>query len=73
MKKNSFFSYFLIISVMTFITLFVVVVSKSYDNLIKSINIAQSNPLGKSIDMDLKTDVINIIEARQKIETSINP
>jgi len=65
MKKNSLSSYFLIISIMTFLALFVVVTAKSYDSLIKSINVAQSNPLGKAIDMDLKVDVIKEIESRQ--------
>lgn len=58
---------------MTFISLFVVVVAKSYDNLIKSTTIANNNPLGKAIDLNLKTDVINLIESKYKAEPSINP
>lgn len=72
MKKNNLFSYFLIISVLTFVSLFVIVVAKSYDNLIKSVNVVQGNPLGKPIDLNLKTDIINVIESRQKLP-SINP
>lgn len=65
MKKNNLSSYFLIISIMTFLALFVVIASKSYDSLIKSINVAQGNPLGKAINMDLKIEVIKEIESRQ--------
>ncbi|MFA7301401.1 MAG: hypothetical protein WC069_03760 [Candidatus Shapirobacteria bacterium] len=65
MKKNNFSTYLLIISVMTFITLFVVIVSKSYDNLMIPLNLVQNNSMGKSINLDLKTDVINQIESRQ--------
>lgn len=50
---------------MTFITMFVNVVSKSYDNLIKSINTAQNNPLGKTIDPNLKVEVLDLIESRR--------
>lgn len=65
MKKNNLSKYFLIISIMTFVTLFVAVVARGYDNLIKSVNVAQSNPLGKPIDMDLKSNVIDLIESRR--------
>jgi hypothetical protein len=64
MKKNI-SSYLLIVSIMTFIALFVTIMSSSYDNLMKSITIAQNNSMGKAIDLDLKVDVINQIEARQ--------
>jgi hypothetical protein len=64
MKKNI-SSYLLIVSIMTFIALFVTIMSSSYDNLMKSITTAQNNSMGKAIDLDLKVDVINQIEARQ--------
>ena len=65
MKKNSISSYLLVISIMTFVTLFVVTISQSYDNLINSTRISQNNSLGKTIDFNLKTDVIKIIESRR--------
>lgn len=65
MKKNNISSYLLIVSIMTFLALFVTLMSSSYDNLIKSITIAQNNSLGKAVDLDLKVDVINQIESRQ--------
>lgn len=69
MKKNKISSYLLAISVMTFITIFVIIIASSYDNLMRSINTAQSNPLGKNIDLDLKVGVIDSIESRKwKIE-----
>lgn len=65
MKKSKLSSYILAISIMTFITIFAIIATSSYDNLMSSINTAQSNPLGRNIDLDLKTDVINSIEARK--------
>jgi hypothetical protein len=65
MKKYNFSKYLLVISIMTFLALFVVVMSNSYDNLMKSIITAQNNSLGKPIDMDLKIEVINLIESRR--------
>lgn len=70
MKKNNLSSYLLAISVMTFITLFVILATKSYDNLIRSVNVAQGNPLGKEINLDLKFDVINLIESRYRTPPS---
>ncbi len=64
MKKNKFLSYFLAVSVMTFVSLFAIVVAKSYDNLVKPLNVAQNNSLGKSINLDLKLEVIDLIEKR---------
>ena len=65
MKKNNISSYLLFVSIMTFLALFITVMSASYDNLMKSINVAQNNSLGKAIDLNLKVDVINKIESRQ--------
>lgn len=65
MKKNNISTYLLIISIMTFIVLFSMIATKSYDNLTYPLNMAQNNPLSRSIDLDLKTDIINIIESRQ--------
>jgi len=72
MKKNNLSSYFLTIAVMTFLTLFTFVVAKSYDNIMKTVNTAQTNPLGKSIDLNLNTNVINSIESRQQFPTNTN-
>ncbi len=65
MKKNSISFYVLIISIMTFITLFAIVVTNSYNNLMTPVNSAQSNSLGKPIDLDLKLNVIDVIESRK--------
>ena len=65
MKKNSISPYLLVVSVMTFVTLFVTTVAKSYDNLINSTRVSQNNSTGKAIDFNLKTDVIKIIESRR--------
>lgn len=73
MKKNNLSFYFLSIALLTFLTLFVFVVAKSYDNITKTINTAQKNPLGKSIDLNLNTNVIDIIESRQHFSPNTNP
>ena len=65
MKKNNISTYLLAISVMTFLAMFVAIMSTSYDNLIKSVTVAQNNSLGKPIDLDLKLEVIDLIESRK--------
>lgn len=65
MKKNKVSSYILFVSIMTFIVIFFIVVLKSYDNLVSSLNIVQANPLIKSVNLELKYDVIQSIESRQ--------
>jgi hypothetical protein len=72
MKKNNLSSYFLTIAVMTFLTLFTFIVAKSYDGIMKTVNTAQKNPLGKSIDLNLNTNVIDIIESRQQFPSNTN-
>lgn len=66
MQKNKISSYLLAISLLTFISVFVIVVSKSYDNLMSSAKSAQNNSLGKLSDLNLNTEVINVIESRSK-------
>lgn len=66
MQKNKISSYLLAISLLTFVTIFTIVVFKSYDNLMSGIISAQNNSLGKISDLTLKTEVIKVIESRQK-------
>lgn len=66
MKKNNISLYFLAVSFMSFVAIFFLITTKSYENLTSSINTVQSNSIGKTIDLDLKLDVINMIESREK-------
>lgn len=67
MNKNKFSRYFIIISVLTFLTIFVQIVQQSYNNLIKSTIEAQQNPLIRSIDPKLDIQVLDEIEKRQEL------
>jgi hypothetical protein len=71
MKKNKLSLYFLIIGILTFITIFVFVVQQSYSNLMKPINEVQNNNLLKPIDPNLNIDVLDQIEKHQIFSTSI--
>lgn len=62
-KKNISF-YFIFISFFTFITLFFLIVQKSYINLINPTKQVENNILIKPIDPNLGLDVIKEIENR---------
>lgn len=65
MKKNKLSNYFLIIGILTFLTIFVFMVQESYSNLIKATNQIQNNSLLKPIDPNLNTAILDEIEKRQ--------
>lgn len=67
MNKNKLSRYFIIISVLTFLTIFVQVVQQSYSNLIKSTVEVQQSSLIRSIDPKLDTQVLDEIEKRQEL------
>ncbi|MDD4026634.1 MAG: hypothetical protein PHO75_00410 [Candidatus Shapirobacteria bacterium] len=66
MKKNKLSSYFIFISFITFLTIFLSIVQKSYFSLKKPQNIVEKNALLKEISPNLDLFVISIIESKGK-------
>jgi hypothetical protein len=67
MIKNKLSRYFVIISVLTFLVIFVQIVQQSYNNLIKATVKVQQNPIIRSIDPKLDIQVLDEIEKRQEL------
>jgi len=67
MNKNKLSRYFIIISVLTFLTIFVQVVQQSYNNLMKNTIEVQQSSLTRSINPKLDTQVLDEIEKRQEL------
>ncbi|MDD3998479.1 MAG: hypothetical protein PHR98_00030 [Candidatus Shapirobacteria bacterium] len=67
MSKIKLSKYLVLISIFTFIAIFFSVVSQSYNNLIKSTEENQNNPLIRSVSPDLDIDVLDEIEKRQEV------
>ena len=67
MSKIKLSKYLVLISIFTFIAIFFSVVSQSYNNLIKSSEENQNNPLIRSVSPDLDIDVLDEIEKRQEV------
>lgn len=67
MSKIKFSKYLILISLFTLVAIFFSVVSQSYNNLIKSTEEIQNNPLIRSITPDLDIEVLDEIEKRQEI------
>lgn len=67
MSKIKFSKYLVLISFITLVAIFFSVVSQSYNNLIKSTEEIQQNPLMRSITPDLDIEVLDEIEKRQEI------
>jgi hypothetical protein len=74
MKKNKLSIYFIFISVFSFLTIFIIIVQKSYLNLVNPIKEVQSNELLTPIDPNLNLEIIDKISNRpENIENySIN-
>ena len=66
MKKNKLSSYFIIISFITFLTIFLSIVQKSYFNFKKPQNLVEENVLLKEINPNLDLSVISIIKSKDK-------
>jgi len=64
MKKSNLSFYFIFISFFTFITIFFLIVQKSYTNLIGPTKLVENNALIKPIDPNLGLDIIKEIENR---------
>lgn len=66
MTKNKFSSYFIFVSVLTFLTIFVSIVQKSYFNFIKPQNLVENNTLLKDMSPDLDLSILSAIESKDK-------
>lgn len=64
MKKIKFSSYFLFISFFTFITVFIVIIQKSYNNLMGPIKKVETSSYQKIIDTSLDLEILDQIEKR---------
>lgn len=65
MEKNKISAYFLFISVFTLITIFFIVVQKSYSNLLTPTVEVKKNDLLKPVDPSLDISVLDDIEQRK--------
>lgn len=73
MKKTKISSYLIFISVFTVLTVFVLVMQKSYNNLIAPTKQAQISDTGKGINPELDRSAIDIMKAKQHINPSDLP
>jgi hypothetical protein len=64
MKKNKLLIYFIFISVFSFLTIFIIIVQKSYLNFVNPVKEIQSNKLLTPIDPNLNLEVIDKISNR---------
>jgi hypothetical protein len=64
MKKSKLSAYFIFISLFSFLTIFFILVQKSYFNLVNPVKEVDSNKLLTPIDPNLDLDVIEEIKSR---------
>jgi len=64
MKKSKLSTYFIFISFFTFISILVVIIQKSYSNLMGPINNLQTSSYEKTINSQLDLEIIDEIEKR---------
>ena len=66
MKKNRITLYFIFISFLTFVTVFISIVQKSYFNFKKPQILVENNSLLKEINPNLDLSIISTIESKNK-------
>jgi anionic cell wall polymer biosynthesis LytR-Cps2A-Psr (LCP) family protein len=66
MKKNKISLYFILISFLTFITIFFSIIQKSYFSLIKPQKLVENNILLKEFNPNLDLNILSIIESKNK-------
>jgi len=66
MNKNKLTLYFLFIAILTLITVFFVIYSRSYKNLITPVNNVKTNEMLKPFNPVMDTSIIKEINDRQK-------
>ena len=67
MIKNKLSRYFVAISILTFLAIFIQIVQQSYNNLIKDTISVQQGSLIRSVDPKLDTQILDEIEKRQEL------
>lgn len=73
MKKNKISSYLIFISIFSVLTIFALIMQKSYDNLVVPSKQVQVIDIGKDITSELDLSVIDQIKNRQHINPSDLP
>lgn len=73
MKKNKLSTYFLFISIFTFLAIFFFIVQNSYDSLMKPINQVQTSNNIKPVDPNLDVSVLDQITSRQYYSSEVTP
>jgi len=71
MKKTKISFYFLFIAFFTFITIFIVIVQKSYNNLMGPIKEVQKSNLLNPINPNLDTSIIQQVESRPEYSNQL--
>jgi cell shape-determining protein MreC len=66
MKKNKLSSYFIFISILTFLAVFFSIVQKSYFNFKKPQKSVENNALLKEINPNLDLSILSTIESKNK-------
>lgn len=66
MTKNKISSYFVFLSILTFLTILFSIIQKSYFNLKKPQEIVENNALLKEINPNLDLSIISTIESKNK-------
>jgi hypothetical protein len=66
MKKNKITSYFVLVSFLTFITIFSFIVQRSYFNFKKPQKLVENNAILKEINPNLDLSIISTIELKNK-------
>jgi len=66
-QKNKLSSYFVFLSICTFLAIFFFIVQQSYNNLIRATAEVKNSSLVRSVSPNLDTEILNEIEKRQEI------
>lgn len=66
MTKNKFSSYFIFVSFLTFLVIFVSIIQKSYFNFRKPQTLVENNNLLKEINPNLDLSILSTIESKNK-------
>lgn len=73
MQKQKFSPYLIFISILTFLTIFILIIQKGYSNLTEPIKKVESNILLKPINPSLDLSAVKQIENREEYEFIESP
>lgn len=71
MNKKTISTYFVLISIISCLTLFVIIAQKGYQNYLQPTEELKSNILIKPFNSSLDTDVIDLIKQRQEVDPNL--